>query len=68
MNIDQLKEYYEAFALPFVMDVYESDAIPDIPARREAWNNMMDGLEREGSITEEQAFDDAGLPDCYEGI
>jgi len=29
---------------------------PDIPARREDWNNFVDMLEKDGRITDYQAF------------
>jgi hypothetical protein len=36
--------------LPTIVDQYEQDQVPDKTARREAFNNMVDYLQREGRI------------------
>ena len=33
--------------LPIIRQLYEQDGIPDIPVRREAWNNFVDALAKE---------------------
>lgn len=43
------------FLLPEVKQQYEQDNIKDIPARCEAYNNYVDGLQKAGEITEKQA-------------
>ena len=45
----------------------EHNSVPDRPARNEAWCNFIDGLQKDGKITEEQA-NDWCLPDEYETI
>lgn len=40
--------------MPYIREAYESDGIPDWPARREGWNNFTDALCKEGSITSRQ--------------
>ena len=45
---------FELFVLPAIMDEYEYDGVPDLPARREAWNNWTDGLCRDMIISDWQ--------------
>lgn len=40
--------------MPGIRDQYERDGVPDWPARREAWNNYTDMLQKDGMITMHQ--------------
>jgi hypothetical protein len=40
--------------LPIIQEAYESDGIPDWPARREGWNNWTDSLCKDGQISDWQ--------------
>ena len=40
--------------LPMIQEQYEQDGIPDIPARCEAWNNWIDGLNQDDQISDWQ--------------
>ena len=53
MNEEQVIDFYEEYYLPGVKEQYEQDGIIDGPARREAFNNMVDGLHRDDVITDE---------------
>jgi len=35
---------FEENVLPRVIEIYEQDGIPDIPARSEAWNDWTDSM------------------------
>jgi hypothetical protein len=61
----QVKTAFQRDILVHVIEKYESDGIRDIPARREAWNDFLDGLARDEQITEQQA-DEWCLPDELE--
>ena len=39
---------YEDFVLPSIQAKYERDGIVDVPARREAWCNLIDRLNKDG--------------------
>lgn len=54
MNRQQAVQLFKEEILPAVQAEYEQDGVPDIPARREEWNNWTDGLCKDGVITEEQ--------------
>lgn len=41
--------------LPSIKNRYEINGIKDKPARREAYNNFIDSLQKDGQITESQA-------------
>ena len=56
-------ETFTTEILPMIQEQFEQDGIPDMPARREAWNNWVDGLSQDGQISEWQA-DNWGHPDC----
>lgn len=43
---------FRAQVLPSIVARYERDGVPDKPARREAWNNHVDSLIREGVLPE----------------
>lgn len=45
---------FETHVLPYVQRQYESDGVPDWPARREGWNNWTDNLCKDGRITDYQ--------------
>ena len=48
--------------------MYEQDGIPDIPARRESYNNLIDSMVREGGMTEFYAENMSGIPDELEEL
>jgi hypothetical protein len=48
--------------LPMVQEQYESDGIPDWPARREEWNNWTDSLCKDGQISDWQ-YDNWSQPE-----
>ena len=54
---------FEGFILPLVRQEYEQDGIPDIPARREAWNNWTDSLCQNGQISDWQ-YENWSHPPC----
>ena len=39
---------------PFTVREYEQDGVPDLPARRESWNNWTDAQCKAGRITPHQ--------------
>jgi len=45
---------FELFILPAIMNEYERDGVPDLPARREAWNNWTDSLCKDMIISDWQ--------------
>ena len=54
-----LKEFNNDFKmndLQFIAQQYEQDGVPDRRARREAFNNKLDAYQKDGLITEEQAY------------
>ena len=55
MNKKQFDQHFKMEILPLIAKQYEADGIPDRPARREAYNNEMDDLQKSGQITEDQA-------------
>lgn len=48
------EDWFKAEALPLIRDEYEQDGRRDLPARRKAWNNFTDYLQKEGLITMHQ--------------
>ena len=40
--------------LPDIKARYEQDGVPDYPARREAWNDWVDMLCSDGTVTQRQ--------------
>lgn len=54
---------FKEFVLPATKRIYESDGIPDYPARSEAWNNFVDSLNKENRISDWQAYN-WSHPDC----
>ena len=47
-------EYFTTEILPMIQEQYEQDGIPDMPARREEWNNWTDGLCKDSQISDWQ--------------
>jgi len=54
MTHSQAINEFELFVLPRVIEHYEQDGIPDIPARSEAWNDWTDGLCKDNQISDWQ--------------
>jgi hypothetical protein len=50
----QACEIFTLEYLPYIEQTYEQDGIPDMPARREEWNNWTDGLCKDGQISDWQ--------------
>ena len=65
MNYREFNKDYKMRDLKIIANLYESDGIPDKPARREAYNNKLDDYERNGLITSKQAYTWC-IPDSYE--
>ena len=59
----QACEIFELDLLPYVKQDYEQDGVPDMPARRECWNNWTDNLNRDGQISDWQVYN-WGHPPC----
>lgn len=45
---------FKTYVMPVVRAQYERDGIPNYPARSKAWNDYIDSLCKEGSITVRQ--------------
>ena len=65
MNYREFNKDYKMHDLKIIASLYEADGIPDKPARREAYNNKLDEYERNGLITEQQAYNWC-IPNSYE--
>ena len=50
----QACDTFTAEILPMIQEQHEQDGIPDMPARREAWNNWTDALCTDGQISDWQ--------------
>ena len=61
---DQAVTEYTDNLLPYICEHYESDGLPDWPARREAWNNWTDALCKDGSISDWQYMNWSQPPCC----
>jgi hypothetical protein len=48
----QFEDLFREEVLPYVIDRYEQDGIPDKPARREAWNDTVDAYIRDRMLPE----------------
>ena len=46
---------YAEEVLPYIKDAHEQDGIVDIPARRQAWCNFIDSLNKNGEISDYEA-------------
>lgn len=51
----QIDQNFVNEILPSVKKQYEQDGIKDVPGRREAYNNYIDHLQKNGYITEAKA-------------
>ena len=63
MTFDQACEQFIDCILPMIQEEYEQDGIPDMPARREAWNNWTDSLACDEQISDWQVHN-WGHPAC----
>lgn len=54
MTKDEAVRLFKRHDFKAVKELYEQDGVPDWPARREAWNNFTDYLQRSGQITMKQ--------------
>lgn len=63
MTFDQACEQFTDEILPMIQEQYEQDGIPDMPARREAWNNWTDSLACNEQISDWQVHN-WGHPPC----
>lgn len=52
MTKRQFEEMFRDEVLPYVVERYEQDGIPDKPARSEAWNNTVDAYIRDRLLPE----------------
>jgi len=46
---------YKAHTLPGIKYKYERDGIVDVPARREAWSDLIDFMNKDGVLTDAEA-------------
>ena len=51
---DEAIVLFETEVLPYVIEEYEQDGVPDIPARSEAFSNWTDSLCKNGEISDWQ--------------
>ena len=54
-QVDMVAERYENDVLPYIREQYESDGMKDYPARREAFCNFVDMLNKDGDLTDYEA-------------
>jgi len=66
MTHDQAVDYFNAEILPTIKEHYEQDGVPDLPARREEWNNWTDSLCKDEQISDWQ-YDNWTQPETCEG-
>jgi len=64
MNKREALALFRNYVLPAVQEQYESDGIPDYPARSEAWNTLTDDLCKDGRITLRQYESWVSPPEC----
>lgn len=48
-------EEYKTYTLPGIKYKYERDGIVDVPARRQAWCNLIDFMQKDGALTQYEA-------------
>ena len=48
----EFESYFRRELMPVVRALYEEDGIPDIPARREEWLNVIDAEVQNGQLPE----------------
>ena len=65
MTYKEAVEEFTTDILPTVRENYEQYGVIDVPARREAWNDWMDVLCKDGDVTEHQ-YNNWCLPDELE--
>ncbi len=46
---------YKAYTLPSIKYKYERDGIVDVPARRQAWCDLIDFMNKDGALTDTEA-------------
>lgn len=63
-DVDDISEQWEDLCLPNIKEKYEENGEIDVTARRESWNNFLDGLCQEGKISD--SLNEEGLPNKYE--
>ena len=56
--------YFEEVMMPLLRMIHESDGVPDIPARSEAWNNWTDSLCKDRRISDWQYENWSHPPSC----
>ena len=66
MTHAQAVDYFNAEILPTIKEHYEQDGVPDLPARREEWNNWTDSLCKDEQISDWQ-YDNWTQPETCEG-
>lgn len=49
----EVNHYFKQITLEQIAKEYEQDGVPDKPARREAYNNLLDNLHKHGRISDE---------------
>jgi len=54
MNKKEAEREWRERVLPYDKVQYERGGVPDYPARRESWNNFVDGLCRDQRVTSRQ--------------
>lgn len=52
---NMVADRFESDILPFVREEFESDGMKDFPARREAFCNFVDSLNKDGELTDFEA-------------
>ncbi len=52
---NMVADRFENDVLPFVREEFEADGVKDIPARREAFCNVVDSLNQDGELTDFEA-------------
>ena len=60
---EALDEWRTAY-LPSVKEAYETDGLPDYPARSESWSNFTDSLCKDGQVTLRQYESWVSPPEC----
>jgi hypothetical protein len=50
MTKSEAEAEFKEYVMPGLRTRYEQDGVPDKPARREAWNDFIDGLIRDGRL------------------
>ena len=63
---DQYQEVLDRITQTWQMSYQPHVPADDVPALRESWVNCIDHMERNGEISDREAFDAPGLPDRFE--